>query len=171
MLALAHETPVLAPTQRRRNFRSAFGGLVVLCAALGGSAAGSPDEAAGADGARRPTRAPAAAGVVKVPGAHCAHAGRAVLALRDDQGFDAIRVIADTALPGAATDVTVLAGPSDRTLRTLGGGEWGLVMDEPLRARRVQVAIEPVLEAPAGACVERVELLRRGAVVATARIQ
>ncbi len=150
-------------THRHRNLRSALGSLLVLCAALAGSASGSP----------RRARATSARQVVVLPmvaGIHCLDAGRAEIAVGDGQGFDAIRVVVNEAVPGAATDVTVLVGPRDRTLRTMGGGEWGLALDEPLLAHRILVAIEPVLEAPAGACIQRVELLRKGAVVATARI-
>lgn len=156
-----HETTVTPRTQHHRNLRSALGAGVVLCAVLAGSASGSPRGERERERALRP----------RIAGVHCVDAGRAELSVGDGGGFDAIRVVVDQTVPGAATDVTVLVGLRDRTLRTLGGGEWGLALDEPLRARRVQVAIEPVLDAPAGACIDRVELLRDGAVVATARIR
>ncbi|MCB9560656.1 MAG: hypothetical protein H6709_24115 [Kofleriaceae bacterium] len=157
-------TRLLPRGPRRTLLRSAIAGPVLLCAAMLGSAAGSP--------ARGVARAPRVAAVapVQVAGVHCADGGRTEVSLPDG-GFDAIRVVVDAAVPGAATDVTLLAGHGDRTVRAFGGGEWGLVLDEPLRERHVQVAVEPVLEAPAGACVARVELLRRGAVVGTARIR
>ena len=102
----------------------------------------------------------------------CPVAGRAAVIVPPTiDGIDGIRVFVDAARPGAATDVTVLAGGRDRTLRARGAGEFALLLDEPLRARRIEIALEPVLEAPAAACVDRVELLRGGAVVGTAEIK
>lgn len=99
----------------------------------------------------------------------CPEAGRAVVWVPD--GIDGIRVIVDQAVPDAATDVTVLAGERDRTVRALGAGVFGLSLDEPLRAPSIQVAVEPVLEARTAACVSRIELLRGGTVVGTAQIK
>jgi len=99
----------------------------------------------------------------------CPAAGRTIVDVPD--GIDAIRVIVDRANPDDATDVTVLAGTSDRTVRAFGAGEFGLAFDEPMRAARIQVALEPVLDAPGAACVSRIELLRGGAVVRTAVIE
>jgi hypothetical protein len=145
---------------RQRALTSAA---LLVCAALGaiaGPADGSPS-------ASRPARPASArpAGVV----AACPAAGRASVNVPD--GIDGIRVFVDAARPGAATDVTVLAGDRDRTLRARGAGEFALLLDEPLRGRRIEVALEPVLEAPSAACVDRVELLRGGAVVGTAQIK
>lgn len=127
---------------------------VLVLGAIAGSAAGGPSA----------SRAPAAP--------PCPVAGRAEVVLPDGPAaIDGFRVVVGAARPGAATDVTVLAGGSDRTLRAFAPGELALLLDEPLRARRVQIALEPVLDAPAGACVQRVELLRGGAVVGTAVIE
>jgi len=138
--------------------RALAGVAAVMCAALvaiAGTAAGSPR---GVSRAERDARS-----------FGCPAAGRASLTVPD--GVDGIRVFVDAARPGAATDVTLLAGGRDRTLRAHGAGEFALLLDEPLRERRVEVALEPVLEAPSAACVDRVELLRRGAVVGTAEIK
>jgi hypothetical protein len=71
-------------------------------------------------------------------------------------GIDGFRVYVATARPGAATDVTVLAAGRDRTLRAFAPGVLALSLDQPLRGRTVDVAIEPVLEASA----KRWEFLR-----------
>jgi hypothetical protein len=84
-------------------------------------------------------------------------------------GFDEVRVFVGGSSPGAAAAVTVLAGNSDRRVTAFGRGRWALAMSEPLPAGRVVVAVEPVLDAPAPACVERVELVRGGAVIAATR--
>ncbi len=99
----------------------------------------------------------------------CPAAGRAIVQVPD--GIDAIRVIVDRGHPDDATDVTVLSGSSDRTVRAFGAGVFGLALSEPLRGERIHVALEPVLDAPGAACVSRIELLRAGAVVGTAEIK
>jgi hypothetical protein len=113
------------------------------------------------------------------PPPSCPLAGRAEVAVPD--GIDEVRAIVDTPTPGAAASVMVVDGRSDReltvwvpadaagtqSLMTRGGaGAWGLALGSPLPAGRVVVALEPVLDAPASACVDHVELLRRGAVIA-----
>ena len=84
-------------------------------------------------------------------------------------GFDEVRVVVGAGRPGAASAVTVLAGNSDRRVTAFGRGRWALTMTDMLPAGPVVVAVEPLLDAPASACVERVELVRGGAVVAAAR--
>ena len=102
----------------------------------------------------------------------CAEAGRAMVSLPDGlDGIDGFRIVVAAAGKGAQSDVTILAGRSDRTLRAFAPGVFALLMDEPLLARTIEVAIEPVLDARAPACVQRVELLRAGQVVATAEIR
>src|SRR5262245_27783875 len=147
--------------------RSRFAPVIVALAAMAGVAAA-------ATGAR--DRAPAdrrVAGAIdpraRWSGAHCGHAARAELQV--PVGVDEVRVLVGDGLPGAATAVTVLAGGADRRLTAFGGGEWALAMTDPLPAGRVVVAVEPVLDAPAGACIDRVELVRHGSVVASARPQ
>jgi hypothetical protein len=102
----------------------------------------------------------------------CSDAARtSVLLPAGLDGIDGFRIVVAGARPGAATDVTVLANGRDRTLRAFTPGTSALLMSEPLRARRIEIALEPVLGAPAAACVSRVELLRAGAVVGTAEIR
>lgn len=108
------------------------------------------------------------------PHAHraCAEAGRAKVSLPAGlDGIDGFRIVVAAAGRDAQSDVTILAGRSDRTLRAFAPGVFALLMDEPLLARTFEVAIEPVLDARAPACVQRVELLRAGQVVATAEIR
>lgn len=103
----------------------------------------------------------------KVAGRHCADGGRAIVTV--PAGFDGIRVVVAETLPGAAVDVTVMSGRSDRRVRAWGGGAWSLQMDEA-PSGPVLVAIEPSLDATIGACVERIELLRQHQVVADVRL-
>ena len=110
----------------------------------------------------------ATGGRTKVAGRHCADGGRAIVTV--PAGFDGIRVVVAESVPGAAVDVTVMAGRADRRVRAWGGGAWSLHMDEA-PSGPVLVAVEPSLDAPIGACVERVELLRQHQVVADVRLR
>jgi hypothetical protein len=106
------------------------------------------------------------------PVAACPEAGRATVMMPDGiDGIDGFRVVVGAASQGAAIDVTILAGEQDRTVRAEAAGETSLLLDAPLRARWIDVALEPVLEAPIAACVDRVELLRGGMVVGVAVIE
>jgi hypothetical protein len=128
-------------------------GLAFLPAVILGSALGAGSSTAG------PVRA-------------CPEAGRATVVMPAGvDGIDGFRVLVGAAPRGAAIDVTILAGESDRTLRVESTGATTLLLDAPLSARWIDVALEPVLEAPAPACVERVELLRGGMVVGAAAIE
>jgi hypothetical protein len=98
--------------------------------------------------------------------ATCADAAR--MELSAPVAFDEVRVMVGAGRPGAASAVTVVAGDSDRRVTAFGRGRWALAMTDMLPAGPVLVAVEPVLDAPASACVERVELVRGGAVVAAA---
>ncbi len=118
-------------------------------------------------GAGRQGPVPGARRATKVAGRHCLDAARAVVSA--PAGFDGIRVVVAEALPGAAVDVTVMVGTSDRRVRAWGGGAWSLRMDDA-PAGEVLVAIEPSLDSPFGACVERIELLRNEQVVAHVRM-
>lgn len=113
---------------------------------------------------------PSAGRATKVAGRNCPEAGRAVVSV--PSGFDGVRVVVADTLPGAAVDVTVMAGNADRRVRAFGGGAWSLYMDTDVApAGPVLVAVEPSLDAPIGACVERVELLRDDQVVADVRLR
>jgi hypothetical protein len=141
--------------------------LVAMLVGLGANAVAMP---AGTHPASAPARATtvvtaAAPASVPRPGSPgCPIAARVELSLADE--FDEVRAIVDTSTPGAAAAVTVLSGRSDRQLSAFGAGVWGLQLGSPLPAGRVIVSVEPVIDAPASACVDQVELLRRGAVVA-----
>ncbi len=111
---------------------------------------------------------PSAGPATKVAGRNCPDAGRVVVSV--PTGFDVVRVVVADTLPGAAVDVTVMAGNADRRVRARGGGAWSLHMDMA-PSGPVLVAVEPTLDAPIGACVERVELLRDHQVVADVRIR
>lgn len=142
----------MSPTFRpsNRSICAAFAAVAVI------GAVGSQ-----ADAGRRAKSRPAAE--------RCPAAGRAAITVPD--GVDAILVFVDRANPDDATDVTVLSGDSDRTVRAFGEGVFGLALDEPLTGSHIEVALEPVLDAPGAACVSRIELLRSGAVVGTAQIK
>jgi hypothetical protein len=114
------------------------------------------------------TAAPPASGSSLQP-VRCPEAGRAAIVVPD--GIDGFRVVVARATPGAATDVTVLAGDRDLTLRAQAAGTVALSVDTPWPAGRIEVAFEPVLDAPVGVCVARVELVRGGAVVGAAVIE
>ena len=101
---------------------------------------------------------------VASPPPSCPLAARAEVAVPD--GIDEVRAIVAAPSPGAAAAVMVVDGRADRELTARGAGAWGLELGSPLPAGHVIVAVEPVLDAPAPACVDHVELLRRGAVVA-----
>ena len=94
----------------------------------------------------------------------CPHAARVVVSVPAD--VDEVRAIVNAPTKGAAAAVTVVAGRSDRELSVFGAGAWGLSFGHPLPAGNMIVAVDPVADAPASACVDQVELLRRGAVVA-----
>jgi hypothetical protein len=104
----------------------------------------------------------------RIAGIDCADASRVEVAVPPD-GIDEIRVVVANAAPGAATDVSVLGARSDRRVRAAGTGTWGVALTSPIAGDHLLIAVEPVLDASAGACVDRVELLSRGAVVAIAR--
>lgn len=111
---------------------------------------------------------PALPRATKVAGRHCPEAGRAIVTV--PAGFDGVRVVVAETLPGASVQVTVMAGTSDRRVRAWGGGAWSLRMDGA-PSGPVLVAIEPTLDTPFGACVERIELLRDEQVVADVRLR
>jgi hypothetical protein len=111
---------------------------------------------------------PSAGRATKVAGRNCPEAGRAVVSV--PTGFDGVRVVVAETLPCASVDVTVMVGNADRRVRAWSGGAWSLHMDAA-PSGSVLVAIEPSLDAPIGACVERVELLRDQRVVADVRLR
>lgn len=105
-----------------------------------------------------------AAGAAHAQPPACPQAARVVVAVPAD--IDEVRAIVNAPVKGAAAAVTIVAGQSDRELSVFGAGAWGLSFGRPLPAGNMIVAVDPVADAPASACVDQVELLRRGAVVA-----
>jgi hypothetical protein len=136
-----------------------LGALAVLLALTATAVAGGRQGPLGPSSAGRTT---------KVAGRNCPEAGRAVVSV--PTGFDGVRVVVADTAPGAAVDVTVMAGNADRRVHAWGGGAWSLRMDAA-PSGPVLVAIEPSLDAKIGACVERVELLRDEQVVADVRLR
>jgi hypothetical protein len=116
--------------------------------------AGVGADAGAAPAPRAPVRAATA----------CPVAARVEIAVPAE--IDEVRAVVTDGAPGAASEVTVLDGHADRALDAFGSGTWGLRFTRPLPAGRLVVAVTPDLDAPASACVDHVELLRRGAVVA-----
>jgi hypothetical protein len=131
----------------------------VVAGALALAALLTPDPSAA--GSRTSQAAPPAASA-------CTEAGLARVRLDRAAAVDEIRVQVAPGSPtrGAAT-VTVEAGLSDRVVRVLGDGARGLRFSHPLTAREFRVALDPVFDASASACVEGVVLLHHGKVVAT----
>jgi len=102
----------------------------------------------------------------------CTEAARAHVELPAGvDGVDGFRIFVSDAGARMKSDVTILAGHADRTLRAFAPGVFALLLDAPLAAKAIDIAIEPVLDAPMPACVDRVELLRGGLVVGTAEIK
>jgi hypothetical protein len=122
-----------------------------------------------AGGRQGPPGPPSAGRTTKVAGRNCPEAGRALVSV--PTGFDGVRVVVAETAPGAAVDVTVMAGKADRRVRAWGGGAWSLRMDADAPSGPVLVAVEPSLDAKIGACGERVELLRDEQVVADVRLR
>lgn len=84
---------------------------------------------------------------------------------------DEIRVVLDrhTPLAGAAA-VRVDDGRFDRVVRVRGTAPTKRLQFEPaLVSSAFQVSLDPVFDAPRGACVARVELVRGGVTVATVK--
>jgi hypothetical protein len=83
---------------------------------------------------------------------------------------DEVRVFVANHSPatGAAT-VRVDTGDFDRVMRIRGQVSKTLQFRPALAGRVFHVSLDPVLEAPRSACIERVELVRQGRRVATVR--
>jgi hypothetical protein len=81
-------------------------------------------------------------------------------------GYDAVRVVTAPGRAGAAVVVSVAGGGRWTSLEALAGGPSTLQTVPRRPGGPLVVAIEPSLEAPATACVERIELILGGEVVA-----
>ncbi|MBK9030550.1 MAG: hypothetical protein IPL61_04290 [Myxococcales bacterium] len=104
-----------------------------------------------------PTAPPMAAGT------DCADAARAELQVAG--GYDAVRVVTAPGAPGASVVVSVAGADRWTSLTARAGGPTSLSL-APGADGPVLVAVEPDLDAVVGACVQRVELLRGGEVIA-----
>ena len=123
-------------------------------------------------GSSRPPPAPAHAAPVSPRGAAarpaCAPAAIQDVVLSDPAAVNAIRVVmADGSPITAAAQVTVNSGAFDRVLFVRGGLSHQLLFYPALRSSEFRVSVSPVLAARQGACIDRIELLRQGAAVAT----
>ncbi len=100
--------------------------------------------------------------------APCAEVSFTNVALPIRASVDEIRVIvADHSPKSGAARISVGAGRHDRVVRVLGGASRGLKFTSPLVGRLFRIELDPVFEAPRSACVERILLLRGGALVAS----
>ncbi len=95
----------------------------------------------------------------------CPIAARVEIAVATE--VDEVRAVSATSVPGAASAVTVVTGRADRRVAVGNGGTSTLTLASPLPAGRWIVAVEPVLDAPATACVDHVQLFHRGTLIAT----
>ncbi len=83
---------------------------------------------------------------------------------------DEIRVVVARRSPVAgAAAIRVDDGRFDRVVRVRGSQPKALRFAPALESAAFQVSLDPVFDAPRGACVERVELVRGGVTVATVK--
>ncbi len=83
---------------------------------------------------------------------------------------DEVRVyVANHSPPTGEADVRVDTGNSDRVMRIQGQVSQSLQFRPALAGSVFHVSLDPVFEAPRGACIERVELVHAGKRVATIR--
>lgn len=80
-------------------------------------------------------------------------------------GYDAVRVVTAPGAPGAEVVVAVAGGGRWTSFAARAGGPSTL-RTTPAPGGELVIAIEPSLEASATACVERIELILGGEVVA-----
>lgn len=98
-----------------------------------------------------------------VAGHDCAEAGRATI--EAPYGYDALRVVTAPGRPGAAVTVSVAGGDRWTSVRAVAGGASTVSLGATEVGGVVTLAIEPDLDAPVGACVQTIELLRGGDVI------
>lgn len=134
----------------RQVFRR-LGGVAIVFACVGATAS------AGAESNVGPVQAAARS---------CSEAAIVDVRLPRYERVDELRVVVARSSPetGAAR-VVVATGEFDRVMYVRGGSH-GLSFSTPLTGNRFRVSLDPVLGAPAAACVERIELRSRGRLVA-----
>lgn len=99
--------------------------------------------------------------------AGCAEFAVKDVELRHWAAVDEVRVIVSQRSPDAgAVRISVGSGRFDRVVDVHGNLSRGLKFTTPLTGTRFEVALDPVFEAPGSACVEEIQLLRRGGLVA-----
>ena len=133
------------------------GGIALLVGAL---ATGAP---AGETDAR------SRGSLVRTP--RCTEADIAWVTLPAGAAIDGVRVtVAAGSSPTSAADVAVHAGPFDRVVHVRGDSR-AMTFSPPLIADNgaLAVTLDPVWDASTAACIERIELLRGGAVVGSVR--
>lgn len=135
--------------------------LLAAFAAL--AALASAHAVAGPATAVRPLPAPRVAPLP--PGAACTPAAIADIRLPVAVPVDEIHVVVAGASPRAAARVTVDAGGFDRVLH-VAGASHGLSFSPALWSAEFRVSLDPIFTADAP-CIERIELRRGGAPVAT----
>lgn len=123
----------------------------------------------------------ATASTVEVPAARpgvdrarCVTLAATTVELAEPAVIDRIVVeVADHSPEDGAADVRVQAGASDRVVHIWGAMSRSLEFSPPLAGQRVAIAVAPVsgmdavaaADSSAGACVQRIKLMHRGAVV------
>ncbi len=112
---------------------------------------------------------PARAGAPVAPAPRCTQAAITDVVLAAPVPVDEIRVLVAAGDEGAA-EVTLEVGSADRVVHVLGGSR-GLSFSPPLTARTFRVSLFPDLAASRDACVDRIELRRAGAPVATVKLR
>ena len=100
---------------------------------------------------------------VQVAGVDCVEAPRVQLEVPG--GYDTVRVVTAPGAAGASVVVSVASADRWASVTARGGGPTSLQLGLGGGGAAV-FAVEPDLDAAAGACVERIELLRGGELVA-----
>lgn len=138
------------PLRRLTSVRT----LCAIAVAMGASAIGAGSEV---DARRARTSA-------------CPQADIQSIQLGQPAHIDAIRVVVARRSPiGGAALVRVDAGDTDRVVYVRGGISKVLHFTPAITAAELEVSVDPVLSAPRGACIERVELLSNGQPVAAVK--
>lgn len=122
---------------------------------------------AGAAAQAGPGRPDGRSGAALPAPARCTQAAIADIVLGAAVQVDEIRVIVAEGSPeSGAAEVVVEGGRADRVLRVYGGSH-DLKFFPALTSSAFRVSLSPVLEASRDACVDRIELRRGGAPIAT----
>lgn len=106
-------------------------------------------------------------GAAPAPAPRCVPAAIADVVLSGPASVDEIRVVVAEGSPEAgAAEVVVETGRTDRVVHVRGGSH-GLQFFPAMTASAFRVSLSPVFGAAGDACVDRIELRRGGAPVAT----